>query len=466
MKNINSLIYTKYSKFKKKINILYSNKTINILFFIAILSITMLMMYFLNNNTHFTSDDYRYHYIYESFMPTDSVKRIDSFKDIGTSMYNHYNMWGGRITAHTLVQTFLMLGKPIFNVLNSIAFVALSVLIYLHCNTFKKIKPSLMLAIVIMMWFWIPQFGATMLWVSGSGNYLWCSVIILIFLLPYRLNIEQKKYFKDNFINIVIMFLLGIIAGWTNENTGGGMILLQMLFMLYYFKNKINLPKWSISGLIGSIIGFILLVVAPGNYTRPNQGVSLIKRLGSLFTNSYETMFIPIVILTILLIIFINTTSKNRKKELLLPLMYFIVSIAAIGALILSPYAPKRTWFGPVVFIIISIGYIYSKLDFNNSIIKQISVICMILFTFSFTYEYAEKYQDIKTTYNQISKQIKLIEDEKAKGNSNITISKFKNPQSEYNAFKNTANLSKDKDSWFNSWMAKYYGVDSITSLN
>lgn len=457
---------TKYNNIKNKLNNIYFNKNMNILFFVAILSITFLMMYTLNKNTHFTSDDYRYHYMYEDVMPTDDVERIDSLSDIIPSMYNHYKIWGGRITAHVFVQAFLMFGKPVFNILNSLAFILLGLLIYLHCNSFKKIKPSLMLGIIIMLWFFIPQFGASILWVSGAGNYLWCTLIILIFLLPYRLYSENNNYFRDNTINTILMILFGIIAGWTNENTGGAMILLQMFFIGYYILNKIKLPKWSVSGLISSIIGFALLVLAPGNYTRPNKNKPFIERLGGLASNSYEIMFVPIIILVILLIVYINIKNIKKINDIMISLMYFIVSIAAIGALILTPYAPGRVWFGPVVFIIISIGYIYSKLDFNNLAIKQISIACAILFSISFMYEYGEAYSDITKTYNQINNQIQTIEDEKLKGNKDITITKFSKPKDDHNAFKSTANLSEDKYSWFNSWMAKYYGVDYITGVN
>lgn len=452
----------KYDQLNRKSN--KNNK--DLFFFMLILSVTFFMMYILNNNTYFTSDDYRYHYIYKQFMPTDNEQRIKSFYDIVKSMHNHYNIWGGRIVAHTFVQSFLMFGKPVFNILNSLAFVVLSLLVYWHCNAFRKINVQLMLVILLMLWFFIPQFGASVLWVSGSGNYLWCSIMIFAFLLPYRLYIDSSKYFKDNFINMIFMLLFGIIAGWTNENTGGAMIMLEVFFMLYYINNKIKLPKWSISGLISSIIGFVLLVIAPGNYVRPNKDVSFLLRLERLRDNSYEVIFIPIVILIVLYIIFINTDKNNKMKNLVIPTMYIIVAIASIGALILTPYAPQRTWFGSIIFTIIAIGYIYARLDFKNNLIKQTSIALIILFSISCLYEYGKAYVDINNTYIQVIRQIKVIEKEKEKGKKEISVNKLSKPKSQYNALKNTVNVSSDKNSWFNSWMAKYYGIDYIIGEN
>ncbi|MEF9991950.1 MAG: DUF6056 family protein [Romboutsia sp.] len=461
MKNVKSLD-NKNNNIKNKFKNIFANKNANILFFIWILAITFVMMYLINSNTHFTSDDYRYHYIYENFMPTSDVKRITSLSDIANSMYNHYNIWGGRITAHILVQLFLMFGKTVFNVINSMGFVLLALLVYLHSNSFKKLNPLLILFIIIMMWFFIPQFGASILWVSGSGNYLWSTIIILVFLLPYRLYIEDNKYFKDNIINILIMSVVGIFAGWTNENTGGAMIFIQLLFIGYYILNKIKLPKWSISGLIASLIGFALLVLAPGNYVRPNKPKALLTKLSELGANSYETMFIPIFLLTILLIIYISNKSNKTIKDLFVPVTYLIASIASVVVLIVPPYAPQRTWFGPIILIIISIGYIYSRLEFDNSLVRRISIACAILFSISFLYEYGQAYLDIEKTNNYVKKQVQRIEEEKAKGNMDIVVNKIPKPKSNYNAFKHTANITYDKYSWFNQWMAKYYGVDYV----
>ena len=202
--------------FKSNINNTETNSISNVICFSIILLLTFGMMYILNKNTHFTSDDFRYNFMYESFMPNDGVQRLSSFSDIIKSMYNHYFMWGGRITAHTLVQFFLMFDKQFFNIINSIAFVGLAVLVYLHSNVSKKINIPLLIGIIIFsLWFFIPQFGLTVLWVSGAGNYLWCTIIILLFLLPYRKYLENEHSFKDNTLNFILMIIIGILAGWT-----------------------------------------------------------------------------------------------------------------------------------------------------------------------------------------------------------------------------------------------------------
>ena len=467
--NMGELNINKYRNTKNRFKSLYENKKIKTVIFLLICIVTFFMIYKLNKVTWFTGDDYRYHYIYEDYMPTDDVQRIQSFTDIIKSMKNHYYMWGGRITAHTLVQLFLMYDKALFNIANSIMFVLLALLIYLHCNTFKKMKCSLLLGIVMLLWFSIPVFGQTVLWVSGSFNYLWCTSIILAFLLPYRLYAEKSKSTKDDVISIGLMFLFGIISGCTNENTGGAMILLQILFIVYYKLSKKIIPKWGISGLLGSIIGFIFLVIAPGNYVRSEKSTlgliyMLIRNLKIIMVNSYYYILNLILILIILSIILINfnRSSSEKFKNFIIPLMYVISGFASIGALILSPKMPERTWFGAVIFIIISIGYLYCKLDFNNIILSQILITCILIFGIKVFMQYKVAYIDILTTNTQVVEQIKVIEKEKKLGNKEISVKNISKPESTYNAFWGCPYLNGDKESWFNRWMAKYYGVDFI----
>ncbi|MDK8541705.1 MAG: DUF6056 family protein, partial [Enterococcus faecalis] len=82
-------------------------------------------IFLLNQKTGYTSDDYSYHFFYESYLPSKYPKEINNFWDIIHSQYNHYHSWNGRYVAHTIVQFFMQYDKLLFNILNSLAFVAL-----------------------------------------------------------------------------------------------------------------------------------------------------------------------------------------------------------------------------------------------------------------------------------------------------------------------------------------------------
>ena len=458
--------------FKSNINNTETNSISNVICFSIILLLTFGMMYILNKNTHFTSDDFRYNFMYESFMPNDGVQRLSSFSDIIKSMYNHYFMWGGRITAHTLVQFFLMFDKQFFNIINSIAFVGLAVLVYLHSNVSKKINIPLLIGIIFSLWFFIPQFGLTVLWVSGAGNYLWCTIIILLFLLPYRKYLENEHSFKDNTLNFILMIIIGILAGWTNENTGGAMILLTMLFIVYYKLKNVKIPNWAFSGFVSSCIGFGLLVLAPGNNARKeylvNKTINIIKNIGNVFGTSFTLMFGLTILLLVVLAFFLITNNNTQliSKSLTISFMYIFSALAGIIVLIVSPQIPASNLVLVIVFIIVAIGNIYSNISINSKSLNIILVACLIGFTIKFADSYSIAYKDIVKTYNSINTQISTINTEKESGNLDIEIKNIPKAQSEYNAFRGSRYVSDDKESWLNKWMAKYYGVNSIVGVD
>ena len=74
------------------------------------------------------------------------------------------------------------------------------------------------------------SFGQTMLWICGACNYLWGSVIILGFVTLYRHFLEAPQKLRHGALAAGGMFLYGIAAGWCNENTSGGGLLLVLMF--------------------------------------------------------------------------------------------------------------------------------------------------------------------------------------------------------------------------------------------
>ncbi|MFX3750207.1 DUF6056 family protein, partial [Streptococcus suis] len=87
----------------------------------------------------------------------------------------------------------------------------------------------------LLMWFFIPGMGSTVLWVSGAANYLWATVIILLFLLPYRFNVSTKRGWEEYYLPV-----LGLLAGLTNEVGGATTVLLALIFTVYNFKKSTN----------------------------------------------------------------------------------------------------------------------------------------------------------------------------------------------------------------------------------
>ena len=234
-------------------------------------------LYLLNYFTPMSfGDDYLYSFIWRGQpmnvpLPEDAA-RVSSWYDLFISQWSHYLTWGGRTVAHVLAQFFLWVGKDIFNFFNAFVSVVLIAEIYwcIHKGEISlNFAPKAVFWIFFCLWAFSPGFSPIFFWLTGACNYLWTSVILLGFLLPYVhkyycLDTENKK---TTGLFGFCFFCYGIIAGWTNENTVCWIILVLGIF-IFVCKKQSKTEIWMYSGLDGLLIGYALLIFAPGNYRR------------------------------------------------------------------------------------------------------------------------------------------------------------------------------------------------------
>lgn len=424
----------------------------------------------MNLHTDYTSDDFKYHFVYDTpGTPHDGTKPISNPIDIIISMINHRKMCNARIVAHGLLQAVLPFGKLAFRLFNSAIYVALGFLIYKHAAYGKGEKPALLVMIYVAMWFYLPQFGLTVLWASGAANYLWCAALILLFLLPYRMYL-QKGETKDSIAKAVLMGLFGILAGCTNENTGGGAVLMACLFIAICFIKKSKIPKWMWTGTIGGILGVILLITAPINYRFSTELTwELLRgRMQEVFAISKGlTMTLFVVGCFVAVVVIMQKLYTSRlTADMFTPLAYTLSSVAMMAVLVMSPMYPERAWFTPVVFLIISVAWLISEINLTEvrpilciGLKTSIATIAIIVFIASFKTEYSA----LNSTYAQVKVGLELIEQAQENGDSAVTIPMLVPSQSKYDPYNTASYLGEGADLWVNAWMEEYYGIESIS---
>ncbi|MDL2215121.1 DUF6056 family protein [Dysgonomonas sp. OttesenSCG-928-M03] len=385
---------------------------LNIFWGIALTFIFCVIL-FLNLKTPMTGDDYVYSFIYQT------PHRLSSIKDIIESQYIHYYQWGGRTIVHIIAQALLLTDNQLLmDILNSLAFVLFIYTIYYHITAGKGRSISLLFIVFALIWLVLPSFSETVLWITGSSNYLWGTLIILLFLLPYRLYNSKTLTMSKQIFYSVLMFPAGIIAGWTNENTAAGMIVIILFFIFYYRSQKRELPIWMYSGLIGAIIGYILMIAAPGNMVRA-EGTSISPFLIIYRTLTYTQNFVNYLGIlnlgiTILLILYLRYTEKAKRTIMPYVIIFFIGIFISIYIMVASPGFPARAWFGVITFNIIILGIIIYNLDYSQYFFHQIKnsifIFCIIAFGFSFY----DAYKDV-TAIDAIWKERSAILEQKQK---------------------------------------------------
>jgi hypothetical protein len=278
---------------------------------LVMLVLLFIYMYALNFMMPLHRDDYEYSLIWGTY------ERIVAWPDIFQSLYIHYLTHGGRMVDFFVLDSFILLGKQWFNPFNAFLFIALIVLIYWHSqrNITFRFNPYILALIILFCWLGLPDFALVNIWMTGACVYLMSAVLIFTFLLPYHFNFLEKPLLSDRYMAAFGMFFCGVVAGWTIENTAATMNFIIAGFIFYAYK-KHSLTIWMLSGFCGSVLGFLLLVIAPGNYVRyADSSPKIIYHFSNQLVAGFEILLgvLP-VILFFVLVWRILLTEHAREK--------------------------------------------------------------------------------------------------------------------------------------------------------
>lgn len=434
--------------------------------FILIVILSLGLIGLLNWFHPLFGDDWNYS------LSIDGHTRIRNLSDIFDSLYNHYFDWGGRIVVHFIAEVLLTFKPHVGDIINSIGYVALTLIIYKIANLTNNIRPSLLLGINFLIWLFQPLFGSTILWITGSANYMWGTLIILLFITPYVSQMYTPKG-SNSIPKSILLFIGGIIAGWTNENMAVALIFMLALIILYYKVKQKKIPVWAISGAIGVIIGAIFMIAAPGNYARMGSEItnrysgeqSYINLLSSRFIDTITTYYYhalaPTFIYIFTLCIYKTYDTKNEKPVLLASVIFFLGAIVATLAMTASPIFPGRATFGIITLVIVAIGILYANLDFSKALIRRMSYTVLIFAFLIFITDYNRGYKMLKSIDQHLSSRINEIEKEKKNGKKDFIL---EDRITDYNnRFLHYYELTPDSTDWHNRMFSKYYEINTIT---
>jgi hypothetical protein len=444
-------------------------------YFLNILPILIIVVFFiLNHLTPMIADDFSYSFIF------GTEERITSISDIIISQYDHYMNWGGRSVALFFAQLFLFIGEQnIFNIVNTIVYCVFILLMQFHITgSLKKINPVLFSVNTALLWFLLPAYGQNCLWLTGSCVYLWTTTFILLFLVPFRKKHDNPN-FKLTLPLSILLFFLGILVGWSVENSGAAVLFLLIAYFIMKIVNKDKVALFEVVGSVGFLIGFCLLLSAPGNSIRINQEFgfaaqnSFIIRLMKRFAIT-TMVFIQNngFLLTSLSVWFGYDVIFHQKRKLnLFTWFYFVAGLAGAYSMVLSPFFPDRACFVFIVFLTITVLNLLTQLKWNlPEIIKRnIPILSMIVVTF-FSFSLIMASRDIAITYIQLQNRYRYIQTQKEKGISDVEVSAPIPAWDKHNALSSTISggpndIDNQFDSWQNKAIADYFGINSIKGI-
>ena len=431
-------------------------------------------------------DDYVYSFVWEGhpmYEPlSEQARRLTSFQDLFLSQWSHYFTGNGRTVSHIIAQFFLWRGKGIFNIFNALVAVLLIMEIYWCANKgviTLNFKNSRLVFAFFALWAFTLSFSTVFFWLSAACNYLWTSVLLLGFLLPYihKYYFFKEKIANNNWFNYA-MFLFGTLAGWTNENSICWIILIIFIFN-YITRNRIETERWMIIGLVGLIIGYALLMFAPGNIARLQvETGSSSGWISSDLAKTNVRMLVGVLCFQFFLWYFSLrslamlpkdfTNSKITKKEQAFVQLLCVLSFGMTGLMLFSPNFPPRSAFPGMVQLVIAASILLRvQEEYELEIIKNKAkkFLCLAGTLYFFITSLATLY-GFYDYHVQVQELLSFVKNSKQAKEEIVTVSSLV-PVNE--SIVNMSGLhilfykmSEDSNDWRNIAFSRYYGIKGI----
>lgn len=430
------------------------------LLFWGLVLVMGVLFFALNRLTPLIADDYSFQYGADG-------EKITSFAEVLLSEKQNYLTHTGRVLLHTFAQLFLLAGKNWFDLANTAVYLLLTLAVY--AVAFPKGKnPVGYLAVCCALWLYIPVFGQTCLWLIGACNYLWGTVIVMLFCSIYAAAHDREKLL--GWAAVPGMFVLGTLAGACNENTSGGGLLFAICMVVVFRLQHRRIFPWMISGILGSALGMAFLLLSPGNWQRNGSQVlaaqleSPFVRIASQFAYAcvnYSQLWVPLCI-AVLLLAWLYT--HGLREKLIVPAALLLCSLATNFVMTFVGSYPARAMFGAAIFLLtacLRLGSLFVQACQPGVVLRTVAAVlcigqCVLL--------YGMAAGDMMATQvvreDREASALQVVQ-EYPQGQRVLATPEIR-PMTSYNAQYGLEDIFVDPDHWTNGIYAKEYGLDAI----
>lgn len=335
------------------------------------------LFYLMNLYTPLTSDDFLYSFYLtpvaaKSFLVGPFCgfeQKILSIADIFSSQYNHYFYTNGRTVPHLLEQLFAgLIGKKYFNVLNVFFLLFLNLLIVWLSDRSKMYSFSYWVTAFLLLWLLLPYPGDIFLSMVCAINYLWSAVFCLSFLVVYN----KIKYVENvHWVVAGLLFLIGLISGWTHEALSIG---ISGGLFLYYCMHYERIRKPEVLMVVGFGVGTLLICLSPAAHERALVGYSSLGETIMMIAGELRAFY---VFLLCFVFCFAKKSNRYKFKSFVCENQLFlcVILVEFLFGLFIG-YRNVRQLFGIELFsIILSLRLIGGYLSFAYARFKPFSVI-------------------------------------------------------------------------------------------
>ena len=310
-----------------------------------------LLVLLLSLITPLITDDLHFNYVWNGFdADIGNEVRIASIGDLFTSASNYYRYSGGRVVCHFLVFAVIYAGKWAFAVINACFFVMAGLLIRRGIRTDVLYENKYTLPLVYMsMFLLLPSWGDSILWISGSVNYLWAGTVML-----WAVNMIGSHHKGAG--NCILTFISVLLASSVNEIFGGMLIIFIVLRLI---SDRIKPAGYYIVSMLCTLPGMALVILAPGNANRQavvdgNSDIGITKVIRTSY--DYLSCFISwgsVILLPVLIMLFYMILRREKIKKISAAMALPIACFAGSAALGMSGVVIQRALFSVILPLMI-----------------------------------------------------------------------------------------------------------------
>ena len=327
----------------------------------------------MNVLTTFKEDDLSFALVEGEWMP------IASLMDIARSFVNQFHHATGRTSNLVPLLFSGLLGKMAFNICNTLVFgLMLHLVSLLATGRRSLLAVSAFLAFIGTCY---PVPGETMLWMSGSANYMW-SITLSLLLIYY---LTQRVHGSLCWYKVLLLAILAFLAGSFNEATSFG-VLAGMA--LYYVLNRSRFERRALVALVCYLMGVLVIVASPAAWDRAQSGyivvdmgfMDLLSSRWHIFIDKMLRFYTPLLAIIVGIVVLLRGGVRDVRGSMLawvfvcLALVMFVLGVMAERA-----YSPLAT----LAFIIVALAAdVVLKRWRWLRLVAVIALLTLALFTF------------------------------------------------------------------------------------
>ncbi len=429
------------------------------------LAMAAALFYCLNLITPLYADDYSYSY---TFAADTEKYRIGTLHDIWLSQLNHYQVINGRAIVHSLVQLLLIWDRSVFNVVNTLAFLALGFAVYFAAyGSFRQLRAAPLFAVYILLWLSMPGFGQSCLWLTGSVNYMFTALGVLLFLMPYRSDSPEGRH---GALKAALMLPAGLLAGWSSEAVCLAGLAAAVLLCARRAALGGKLRFWMFTGLLGMLCGAALLFLAPGQSVRSDGMGGLgnlsvwLSRIPGVTRDAVKYLALPGALGLMLLAVSVYRSRGDGVlgwlRRYYAALVWLCAALISAYAMCAAPYFPLRAWCAPAVFAAAAVLSAFAAAPLPP-IPRRLKCAAAALVCAACLWTYSTAVRDISATAAANGARLESIASQKASGQGEIVLEPLTG-HTRWNCYPPEGDLNDDPDVWPNTALAMYFGVERV----